>query len=176
MWRAAFGLNKPSPYPAHHKIPVSSNVRPQLWISAHFVISARRRRLASQICKHGIEFGKPHCATYRSTVLIVLKNFCVVTFGAGHELTRKYNGVLPNWSLNRTLCGSPILGFKSLAQNRPTAKCRLARTLGVSNCQVLCRPNTPSPQEIFGPIGRCSWRPACLRECKTSFARHQISR
>ena len=36
----------------------------------------------------------------------------------------------PNWSLNRTLCGSPILGFKSLAQNRPTAKCRLARTLG----------------------------------------------
>ena len=112
-------------------MPVNYYVRPQLWISAHFVISAWRRRLASQICKHGIEFGKPHCATYRSTVLIALKNFCVVTFGAGHELTRKYNGVLPNWSLNRTLCGSPILGFKSLAQNRPTAKCRLARTLGL---------------------------------------------
>ena len=65
---------------------------------------------------------------------------------------------------------------KIRAQTRHTAKCRLAKTLGVSNCQILCRSNTPSPQEIFGPIGRCSWRPACLRECKTSFARHQISR
>ena len=38
--------------------------------------------------------------------------------------------VLPNWSLNRTLCGGLGLGFKSLAQTQPTAKCRLARTLG----------------------------------------------
>ena len=37
----------------------------------------------------------------------------------------------PNRSLNRTLCGSPGLGFKSLAQTRPAAKCRLASTLGV---------------------------------------------
>ena len=39
--------------------------------------------------------------------------------------------VLPNWSFNRTLCGGPSLGSKSLAQTRPTAKCRLTRTLGV---------------------------------------------
>ena len=38
----------------------------------------------------------------------------------------------PNWSLNRTLCGGPGLGFKSLAQTRPTAKCRLASTLGIT--------------------------------------------
>ena len=34
--------------------------------------------------------------------------------------------VLPNWALNLTLCGGPILGSKSLTQNSPTAKCRLA--------------------------------------------------
>ena len=38
---------------------------------------------------------------------------------------------MANTSLNRTLCGSPSLGSKSLAQTRPTAKCRLARTLGL---------------------------------------------
>ena len=37
---------------------------------------------------------------------------------------------MPNWSLNRTLCGGPGLGSKSLAHTRPAAKCRLARTLG----------------------------------------------
>ena len=36
----------------------------------------------------------------------------------------------PNPSLNLTLCGGPILGPKSLAQNSPTTKCRLAQTLG----------------------------------------------
>ena len=39
--------------------------------------------------------------------------------------------VRPNRSLNRTLCGGPGLGFKSLAQTRPAAKCRLASTLGL---------------------------------------------
>ena len=34
--------------------------------------------------------------------------------------------VQPNTSLKRTLCGGPSLGFKSLAQTRPTAKCRFA--------------------------------------------------
>ena len=38
----------------------------------------------------------------------------------------------PNRSLNRTLCGGPGLGFKSLAQTRPAAKCRLASTLASS--------------------------------------------
>ena len=44
----------------------------------------------------------------------------------------------PNWSLNRTLCGGPGLGFKSLAQTRPAAKCRLASTLGFTdtNCAL----------------------------------------
>ena len=55
--------------------------------------------------------------------------------------------VRPNWSLNRTLCGSPGLGFKSVAQTRPTAKCRLARTLGPAEKQSdlpsLCQ--TPHP-------------------------------
>ena len=41
----------------------------------------------------------------------------------------------PNRSLNRTLCGSPGLGFKSLAQTRPAAKCRLASTLGNTNSE-----------------------------------------
>jgi len=36
------------------------------------------------------------------------------------------NALMANHSLNRTLCGGPILGSKSLAQNQPTAKCRLA--------------------------------------------------
>ena len=40
--------------------------------------------------------------------------------------------VWPNRSLNRTLCGGPGLGFKSLAQTRPAAKCRLASTLGLT--------------------------------------------
>ena len=31
-----------------------------------------------------------------------------------------------NSSLNRTFCGGPRLGYKILAQTRPTAKCRLA--------------------------------------------------
>ena len=39
--------------------------------------------------------------------------------------------VMPNWALNRTLCGGPGLGCKILAQTRPAAKCRLATTLGV---------------------------------------------
>ena len=34
--------------------------------------------------------------------------------------------VRPNPPLNRTLCGGPSLGFKSLAQTQPTAKCQLA--------------------------------------------------
>ena len=38
--------------------------------------------------------------------------------------------VMPNWALNRTLCGGPGLGYKILAQTRPAAKCRLATTLG----------------------------------------------
>ena len=38
---------------------------------------------------------------------------------------------MANQSLNRTLCGGPGLGFKSLAQTRPAAKCRLASTLGL---------------------------------------------
>ena len=40
--------------------------------------------------------------------------------------------VMANPSLNRTLCGGPSLGSKSLAQTRPTAKCRLARTLAIT--------------------------------------------
>ena len=40
--------------------------------------------------------------------------------------------VWPNRSLNRTLCGGPGLGFKSLAQTQPTAKCRLASTLAIT--------------------------------------------
>ena len=50
--------------------------------------------------------------------------------------TRNYQkccALRPNPSLNLTLCGGPISGSKSLAQNRPTAKCRLAQTLGVNN-------------------------------------------
>ena len=38
--------------------------------------------------------------------------------------------VRPNLPLNRTLCGGPSLGFKSLAQTRPAAKGRLAQTIG----------------------------------------------
>ena len=56
----------------------------------------------------------------------------------------------PNWSLNRTLCGSPGLGFKSLAQTRPTAKCRLASTLDRKNgllCYA-CSVNTMSVHSI----------------------------
>ena len=36
------------------------------------------------------------------------------------------NALRPNPPLNRTLCGGPSLGLKSIAQTRPTAKCRLA--------------------------------------------------
>ena len=44
----------------------------------------------------------------------------------------------PNQSLNRTFCGGPGLGLKSLAQTRPATKCRLAQTLGltISTCGV----------------------------------------
>ena len=46
----------------------------------------------------------------------------------------------PNLALNRTLCGSPGLGSKSLAQTRPAAKCRLASTLGPTQMlQDQCR-------------------------------------
>ena len=37
---------------------------------------------------------------------------------------------MPNPSFNLTLCGGPILGFKSITQNSPTTKCRLTQTLG----------------------------------------------
>ena len=54
--------------------------------------------------------------------------------GSSHEISSQLGFiqrhtaklVRPNRSLNRTLCGGPGLGFKSLAQTRPTAKCRLA--------------------------------------------------
>ena len=43
----------------------------------------------------------------------------------------------PNPSLNLTLCGGPILVSKSIAQNSPPAKCRLAQTLYVSNSGLI---------------------------------------
>ena len=52
--------------------------------------------------------------------------------------------VRPNRSLNRTLCGGPGLGFKSLAQTRPAAKCRLASTLGLTTSCF-----EPSPRQII---------------------------
>ena len=36
------------------------------------------------------------------------------------------NALRPNPTLNRTVCGGPSLGFKSIAQTRPAANCRLA--------------------------------------------------
>ena len=57
--------------------------------------------------------------------------------------------VRPNWSLNRTLCGSPSFGSKSLAQTRPTAKCRLAQTLGRTR-----RPRAIFTRFLSKPVAR----------------------
>ena len=59
----------------------------------------------------------------------------------------------PNRSLNRTLCSGPGLGFKSLAQTRPAAKCRLASTLAssveISVAHQFCRFNyTPADTAV----------------------------
>ena len=48
----------------------------------------------------------------------------------------------PNHSLNLTLCGGPISGSKSLAQNRPATKCRLAQTLAITQYPYLQSQNS----------------------------------
>ena len=70
------------------------------------------------------------------------------------------HAVRSNPSLNRTLCGSPILGFKSLAQNRPTAKCRLARTLD----RTFSRPYSPACREFKSANPHCPCKVAS-QEC-----------
>ena len=45
------------------------------------------------------------------------------------------------------LCGGPSLGFKSLAQTRPAAKCRLASTLGLTSTARCKASPTQKPRE-----------------------------
>ena len=49
------------------------------------------------------------------------------------------------------------MGFKSLAQTRPTAKCRLARTLGVSNSD-LCPPPVLVKRGDMAKVATNLWR------------------
>ena len=97
---------------------------------------------AQHVALHNPSFhsGTPLKTREIKTIL----NACVTTQRQMHFHCHQSSGSLPgavmaNTSLNRTLCGGPSLGFKSVAQTRPTAKCRLARTLGVTgtSCSVI---------------------------------------
>ena len=88
---------------------------------------------------------------------------------------------MANPSLNRTLCGGPGLGFKSLAQTRPAAKCRLASTLGRTfskPCSAVGREYRKTkrvrlPQHCRPPKGRA---PKACRAERSKLARQAAAR
>ena len=83
--------------------------------------------------------------------------------------------VRPNRSLNRTLCGGPGLGFKSLAQTRPAAKCRLASTLKLSyvvrasSLTLLCTSSIGSNFLFHHVVARSPKSLAFFRVCLAGF-------
>ena len=90
---------------------------------------------AQHVALHNPSFRS--AAPLKKREIKAIVNVCVTTQRQMHFHCPQSNGSLPdavmaNTSLNRTLCGGPSLGFKSLAQTRPAAKCRLARTLGLT--------------------------------------------
>ena len=91
---------------------------------------------------------------------------------AFHTAANTAPGYWPNLSLNRTFCGSPGLGLKILAQTRPTAKCRLAQTLGLAGTASDPPHPKPTPRGKQNSPGVAFTSFLCYERQRKSAKRH----
>ena len=117
-----FWAQKPSPKSARRKVPVSFNVKP------HPTPQGQFSRASVTVLSGERQFRFERAVSLLK--LLVCGTYAYSSQGVW-KLPFSSAGVWPNLALNRTLCGSPGLGSKILAQTRPAAKCRLASTLGI---------------------------------------------
>ena len=116
--------------PARRNGPVSSNVRHQLWKSANFVNTARRRRLASQI--------QPALRQVSEATLHSFLNYC------GQCLS-----VHPHKSSPPALMHSPLTTKRCCLTGRSTGPIAAGRHLGFKSlAQMPARRNRPVSSNV----------------------------
>ena len=116
--------------PAHRNRPVSLYVRHQLWNSANFANSARRRRLASQI--------QPALRQVSEATLHSFQNYCVQCLS-----------VHPHKSFPPALMHSPSITKRCCLTGRSTGPIAAGRHLGFKSlAQMPARRNGPVSSNV----------------------------
>ena len=116
--------------PAHRNRPVTSNVRHQLWKSANFINTARRRRLASQI--------QP-----------ALRQVLVATLHSFQNDCAQCLSVHPHRSFPPALMHPASITKRCCLTGRSTGPIAAGRHLGLKNlAQIPARRNRPVSYDV----------------------------